>query len=52
MSRRELALAAALTAAATCIVRGVSMWTTPGAWIAAGILLAALAILFLTEVVG
>lgn len=46
---RELALAAALIVAAGMIVRGVAGWNEQAALIVAGLLLGALAVLFLAE---
>lgn len=51
MSRREIALAAALVIAGSLVTAGVSDVSTPAAKIVAGLLLAGLAVLFLTEVV-
>lgn len=40
---RELAFLVVLVAAAACVVIGVAYWSTPVAWIVAGVLLAFLA---------
>lgn len=49
MSKREWVLAFLLAAAGACVVRGVAVLTVSGAWVAAGVLLAALAWLTLTD---
>ena len=37
---REFLFLLILTVAAACVVVGISFWSTPGAWIVAGVLLA------------
>ena len=49
MSTRELLLALGLVAAGGLIVRGIALLSTSGAWVAAGVLLGALTVLFLVE---
>lgn len=49
MSVREALLALALIAATALIVRGVAVWSHGAALIVAGVLVAALAALFLVE---
>lgn len=49
---REALLGAALLTATGLVVRGVALWSAPAAWIVAGLLLALLATVFLTEVGG
>lgn len=48
MTKREWALALLLAAAGACVVRGVAVLSVSGAWVVAGVLLAALAWLTLS----
>lgn len=47
---RELLLGILLLTAGALVVRGAALIWEPAAWIVAGVLLAVLAVLFLTEV--
>ncbi len=49
MTLRELVLAGILLLASACVVVGVALLSVPVAWITAGVLLAALGVLFLVE---
>lgn len=50
MTLREWMLFAMLAVAGACIVRGVALISDPAAWIVAGVAVAALAFLVLTDV--
>lgn len=46
---REALLGILLFTAAALVVRGVALWSTPAAWVVAGLAVAGLAVLFLVE---
>lgn len=50
MTLRVWMLLVLLAAAGACVVRGVAILSTSGAWIAAGVVIAGLGLLALTDV--